>query len=217
MHRLAYKIGGIMAKSDEEKEQVTAHYSTLSDEELKQLAGVAWSLTDAGREVLQTELTRRLLQVDLATVPPPEGPSSNLVVLCRFRDTPNALLAKGFLESSGLQSYLIDETVIRMDWLWSNALGGIKLCVKSEDAEEAAALLKKNIPDTISVEGIGEIEQPVCPQCNSLNISYADMNKRVAYASLLVLGFPISLKHGRWECQECGHQWSPVDGTKQES
>ena len=52
-----------------------------------------------------------------------------------------ALLAKGSLESAGIECFLGDDNLIRMDWLWSNLLGGIKLRVRQEDALVASRLL----------------------------------------------------------------------------
>ena len=57
--------------------------------------------------------------------------STNSVTLRQFRDLPEALLAKGSLESAGIQVYLVDDNMIRMDWFISNLLGGIKLNVRA--------------------------------------------------------------------------------------
>jgi len=35
---------------------------------------------------------------------------------------------------------------VRMDWLWSNALGGIKLIVREKDAAEAERILSPRPP-----------------------------------------------------------------------
>lgn len=203
-----------MADFEEQERQAAERYSTLDDEALQRLAEEAWTLTDAGKQALQAELSRRGLKVDLALVRPPEDLPRNWVTLRHFRDMPDALLAQGFLESAGVESFLVDETTIRMDWLWSNALGGIKLCVKPEDAATAAQLLDQKIPEKFNVEGVGDYEQPRCPQCHSLDISYEDKDKRIAYAGLLVVGFPIPVQRGEWECQSCGHAWkAPYDSA----
>lgn len=44
-----------------------------------------------------------------------------LVTLEHFRDMPEALSAKGKLESAGIDSVLADGNLVRMDWLLSNA------------------------------------------------------------------------------------------------
>jgi hypothetical protein len=41
-----------------------------------------------------------------------------------------------------------------MDWLWSNAMGGIKLLVREGDAEEAERILREAQPE--KQEGHGE-------------------------------------------------------------
>ena len=43
-----------------------------------------------------------------------------------------------------------DDNVVRMDWLWSNALGGIKLLVREKDAPDAAKVL-----DALAQDGDG--------------------------------------------------------------
>jgi len=101
-----------------------------------------------------------------------------------------------------------------MDWLWSNALGGIKLCVKSEDSDVATQMLDQGIPEGFDVKGVGEFKQPSCPNCQSLEISSEDLNKPVAYTSIL-LGMPIPLSRRRWKCNSCGHVWRESDEAPQ--
>jgi hypothetical protein len=52
-----------------------------------------------------------------------------------------AWLAKSVLDSAGIECFLFDENVVRIDWFLSNAIGGIKLRVREEDVAAAAALL----------------------------------------------------------------------------
>jgi hypothetical protein len=119
---------------------------------------------------------------------------------------PEALLAKGLLESAGLESFLADETTIRMDWMWSNLLGGVKLCVNREDVESAIQILNQEIPDKFDFGGAEDFDQPRCPQCNSLEITYDDLNKPATYAALMA-GIPIQIKSRRWTCHACGYIW----------
>jgi hypothetical protein len=206
-----------MADPEENRKQVAQLYAGMSEEELKKLADDAWSLTEMGKDLLRAELERRGLDVALATAEVPAAQVSNAVILRKFRDLPEALLAKGFLESAGVESFLIDETTIRMDWLWSNLLGGVKLGVKPEDADTAAQILGQQIPDRFSVEGEGEFEQPRCPQCQSLEISFDDLNKPATYASTFLLGLPIQIPCRRWNCQTCGYIWDQTDEESKES
>ena len=206
-----------MADSEEKRKQVAQLYAGMSDVELNRLADTAWSLSDLGKELLRAELDGRGLKFEMTTAPagPPEDPLSS-VVLRKFRDLPEALLAKGALESAGLESFLIDESVIRMDWLWSDLLGGVKLCVKREDTEAAAQILDQEIPEKFSFEGTEDFEQPSCPQCQSLTISYEDMNKPATYAITFGLGLPLYIPCRRWNCQNCGYIWDQTDEPSKE-
>jgi hypothetical protein len=85
------------------------------------------------------------------TLQPPEnskleenGTLNKPVVLRRYRDMPEAFVAKSILDAAGIESFLQDDNVVRMDWLWSNAMGGIKLIVRERDAEEAEKILSQS-------------------------------------------------------------------------
>ncbi|NDQ58816.1 MAG: hypothetical protein GZ088_17275 [Acidipila sp.] len=135
----------------QERERLAAFYAGLNDEELRMLATQANSLTPSARGILQDEVSRRELQIELqdpASTPDHAEPA-NIVTLRRFRDLPKALIAKGVLDSAGIECRLGDENLIRMDWFLSNLVGGTKLWVNAEDASAAAALL-----DSSELEGI---------------------------------------------------------------
>jgi hypothetical protein len=135
-------------ESSEEKRRFISQYSSKSDEELLKLAVRSWELSDAAWDALEDELDRRGLEPPA----PEEVPrielleKRNLVLLRRFRDLPEALLAKGRLESSGLACFLADENMVRMDWFISNLLGGVKLLVAPEDFAEASRVLNDPAP-----------------------------------------------------------------------
>ncbi len=184
----------------------------MSESQLEKLADEAWSLTEMAREALKTELSRRKLGITLRDSAPEEEEASKIVILRQYTSAPEALVAKSALDSTGIESFLRDENTIRMDWFWSNALGGVKLCVREEDAEAAAALLEQSRPETFLAEGTGEYQQPHCPNCRSFDISFQELIKRVAYGSLFFswyTGLPalIPLKHHGWKCHSCGHAW----------
>ncbi|HET6142079.1 MAG TPA: hypothetical protein VFE02_01125 [Candidatus Acidoferrales bacterium] len=202
-----------MTNPENKRYQVSQLYARMSELELKALADDAWTLTETGNQALLAELARRGLNFQLATAAsaPTIAPSSNLVTVRKFRDVPEALLAKGFLESGGLESFLADETTIRMDWLWSNLLGGIKLCVNREDVEAAVQILNQEIPDSFDFGGAEDFVQPHCPQCSSLDITYEDLNKPATYAAAFLIGLPIQINSRRWNCQTCGYVWQKTE------
>lgn len=148
-----------------------------------------------------------------AELPDPAGESDSdaidtardMVAIRRFRDLPEALLAKGSLESAGIECALTDENMVRMDWLISNLLGGVKLHVTPEDAAAAQAILDLPIPEDFDVSGVGSYEQPRCPKCGSLDINFRETHP-AAYAGLLV-NLPLPLHRTAWRCQACNTEW----------
>ena len=135
-----------------------------------------------------------------------EYQNQRFIVLRRFRDMPDAFLFSSVLDSAGIECYLADENTIRMDWFWSNLLGRIKLCVRKADADEALSLLEQSVPEKFDVEGVGEYQQPRCPTCQSLKVSFRGLNKAVDYSRAILSG-PRPLHRSLWECDACGHQW----------
>ena len=139
--------------SEKAYEGFAAHYSQLSDGELLKLALESSDLSDPAWDALEDELERRHLEV-----PEPESPKitlpemRDLVVLRRFRDVPEALLAKGRLEASGIECFLGDENMVRMDWFISNLLGGVKLLVQPEDFSKASQILNEPVSDEFESE-----------------------------------------------------------------
>jgi hypothetical protein len=198
-----------MADSGSDKRRQLAEvYAGMTEGELRSLAGEAWSLTKIAKELLKVELTRRGIEIELNESPAEDANVDGLVTLRRFRDLPDAELAKSFLESTGIECFLRDDIAIGMNWGWSNALGGIKVCVRSKDAGAADQLLGE-IPDEFDVKGIGQYKQPRCPNCRSTNISLEDLDKPFG----LVIGLPTALtpKGHLWTCNSCGHEWPESD------
>jgi len=140
-----------MTTDDFEQADFAEHYSAMSDAELLTLALQPWALEDAAWDALEDELESRNLEVPEPELPPTISSleQRNLVMLRRFRDIPEALLAKGRLESFGIDCFLADENMVRMDWFLSNLLGGVKLLVDTEHFTEAAKILNESVPDHI--------------------------------------------------------------------
>jgi hypothetical protein len=57
------------------------------------------------------------------------------------------------LDSAEIECFLVDDNMARIEW--SNLVGGIKLCVKQEDAEAALDMLEQPIPEEFDVDGVG--------------------------------------------------------------
>ncbi len=200
----------------QEYRRLVEHYATLPDESLLQLAADRASLTEAANQALTEEMNRRNLQAVPPQPPEPTAPPAPLieengvVTIKQFRDLPAALFAKGALDSAGIECWLIDENMVRLDWFISNLLGGIKLQVHAEDSDAALEILNQEIPDGFDVEGVGPYEQPRCPKCGSVDITFEAINKPLAYGSAY-LSIPLPIPRNVWKCEACGVEWKEVD------
>src|SRR4051812_46895504 len=101
-----------------------------------------------------------------------------LVAISQYQNLYEALLAKGKIESAGIDCRLADDNLVRMDWFYSNAVGGVKLLVAEGELAEAQAVLNAPMPEEFSKEQVGShYTQPRCPSCGSLNISVIALNR----------------------------------------
>lgn len=73
-----------------------------------------------------------------------------LVTIRQFSDQSDALLAQGCLSASGIESFLTDANIARLEWPLSR---GMRLQVRADDAETAIALLT---PRPILAEPLAE-------------------------------------------------------------
>lgn len=196
--------------SERERQRLAELYGSMSDAELQNLAQDAGSLTEAALQALSQELHRRGLAVALVEpkISQEVLEQRELTIVRQFRDMHEALLAKGLLESAGIEGFLVDDNLVRLDWFISNLIGGVKLAVKAEDAEAAVEVLQQPVPGSFDVEGSGSYEQPRCPRCGSMDVSHmAGIDKRFALPALYAVSFPIPIPRDAWKCSSCGAQW----------
>lgn len=206
-----------MGQIDDQKERrrLAELYASLEEGELEEIAGDANSLTQAAREALRSEMLRREM-----LAPPPkevtetfgsaeaigsERETPGPVVIGRYRVLLEALMAKSILDSAGIESFLVDENLVRLGFHFA-LMVGIKLMVRAEDEETARKLLEKQIPEKFDVAGVGEYLQPRCPRCGSLDVGFDEIDKKGANAAV-ALGVPLAITRKGGTCHACGHEW----------
>ncbi len=223
---------------EQERRRLREFYRSQLDGELEKVAKQAYELTEIAREELRAELLGRGLAVELILEtpalpadlvptpkpgdPPPEEIDDSddhdgelefrpLVIIRRYLWLPDALLAKCSLDSTGIESFLSDENIVRIDWLWANLVGGVKLSVDLQNASAADEVLKQAIPTGFMVEGVGEYEQPRCPKCESLDVNFQEVAP-AAYLSLFLMPLPFS--RAAWRCHSCKAEWKDDEGVE---
>ncbi|MDW6004113.1 putative signal transducing protein [Vibrio mangrovi] len=128
-----------------------------------------------------------------------------MIVVARFSFPHEAHIAKASLDSAGIESYIADEYTVNTQWLYSDAIGGVRLMVAEEEAYEACQLLNSDFSESVESEAdVIEESKDICPHCGSSNLVVYTKGKRPAFLVFLLLGFPLFFyKHG-YKCNECG-------------
>jgi len=139
---------------EQERTRLAKAYAGQTDEELENVAAQGPDLTEVAREALRAELSKRGLYIGQLEEAAPTGADTaefrDLVTVRTFWTLAEAELAKGLLETTGIESFLFDENMGRLYWV--NVTRGVKLRVDTENAEEANRILDGNFPELGSSE-----------------------------------------------------------------
>jgi hypothetical protein len=136
-----------------------------------------------------------------------EGQSGEFATVRRYRDLSEAIVAKSLLESAGIPAWIRDENVARLEWQYSNLLGGLRLQVRADQESAAEAVLAQPIPETIAFSEQEKFEQPKCPTCGSMDITYEGASRGAALVSVTALSLPLPRGVTSWTCHACGARW----------
>jgi hypothetical protein len=139
---------------EQERARLAETYSHQTDEELESIAQQSDGLTDIALLALRAELTTRGLTQDLDEEPDPSLPEPefrDLTVVRSYWNLLEAELAKGALDAAGIESFLFDDNMVRMDWFNANAIGGVKIRVDPQNVAEANRILDECAANTAPV------------------------------------------------------------------
>ena len=191
-----------------EQNEYWARFAEMGEAELLEVAQDYESLTEHAQAALRAEFARRGMEAPLIEESDSdESEQRKLVTVRRYRDLSEAIVARGMLESAGIEVFLQDENLVRLDWQVSNFIGGIRLQVDEVDAKAALELLEQPVPESIPFAGWGEFEQPKCPQCGSVEITFEGAERAAAVAGLWTIGLPLPTGPKTWSCANCGARW----------
>jgi len=137
---------------------------------------------------------------------------SKFVTVGAYNNPIEAHLAKGRLEVEGIPAYLAHEHHVWANWVYSQALGGVKVQVLAENANSAASILDAHNKGEYeeSLEGVVPgVDENICPKCGSRKYQ-SKFPIGMILLVLLTLGlvsiiFPPRREHHT--CMECGYKW----------
>lgn len=155
--------------------------------------------------------------------------ADSLVTVATYWNVGDAEVAKNALDAAGIESFLDDENMVRINWLNANAVHGVKLRVRDEDADRAGEVLRE--PSTATGEEEDEELVPppgplVCGECGSANVFRRPrglyfvviaalavavgvaVNQTEAAFFIVVAAGVFALISNRWLCTDCGETWN---------
>jgi hypothetical protein len=172
-------------------EDMAAQYAQMSKTELMEVARSYDGLLEVAQGALRAEFARRGLEPPLVEEPD-ELEFRPIVTVRRYRDLMEAFLGRSLLESAGIQSWIADENLVRMDWFYSNMVGGMRLQVDEHDEAVALEILQEAAPRTITYGEEEVYVQPTCPKCGSAEVTMGDGTERGrSFLALYVLAIPV--------------------------
>jgi len=144
--------------------------------------------------------------------------SKNWVTVATFSQPVEAHLARTRLEAEGIRCIVADEFLVRVNWLLSNAIGGVKLMVPAWEADRARELLRPR-PRLVDVADeacpdAGAGDDLICPSCRSYDVYFHRFDRRVAGLFWLFAGFIVPWRSQKWVCKECGYEWKDRRGGR---
>lgn len=129
--------------------------------------------------------------------------TEKMVTIGSYSKPYEANMVKSQLESAGIPAFVADEYTIGMNWLYSNALGGVKVQVLESRASDALELLASEAESSTT----DDFAIATCPHCGSKN-TVVFLDKRSSFLSWALLGLPLFLPAKKKKCSDCNHRWS---------
>lgn len=124
----------------------------------------------------------------------------------------DAHIAKGLLESEGIPVFIAHENHIWANWVFSQALGGVKVQVLPENVENAKEILnslnKGEFEEALKLE-IPDIQENICPRCGSQKFKSRFPVGVIVFVILTLGLFSIIFPPRRENhtCLKCGQKW----------
>jgi len=131
-----------------------------------------------------------------------------LVTVRSYRDPIDAEIAKTRLEDAGIRAFVFDQYVVGIQWLYSRAIGGVKVEVEESDLDHAARVLGEDRSGDVAEEPGSVDPTELCPACGSPDAHRSRVQRNAAVISLLT-SLPFIVWRRRWVCDRCGHSWQP--------
>jgi hypothetical protein len=129
-----------------------------------------------------------------------------LVTVESYSTTFEANLVRAKLEAYEFHPTLVDAEAVNVNWLWSNALGGVKVQVPEPEAAEALQFLASEPSYEETPPDAAEATFAVCPRCGSQSTE-PFIDKRGSFLTWLIAGIPLLPTALKRRCLDCDCKW----------
>jgi hypothetical protein len=131
---------------------------------------------------------------------------SKNIPIATCSDTLEASMIQMELESSEINCELENEFTVGVNPLLANAVGGIKITVSIENAENASRVLAKHYENKAKEEAE---RAKICPRCKNNNGQSIKRPHWVGIITVLTLGaFSVFYAWPKYECPDCRNKWA---------
>jgi phage FluMu protein Com len=159
-------------------------------------------------------------------------------VVARFSTVGEAQSARSALEAAEIPVLIADEEMIALNWMYSNALGGVKLLVSAENLESSEEILKTAAeddpgePSQSAKESVPASRLPqTCPSCQSVNVARIPRLTLFVFAALVIYAGGVAVHQPELamagvaaaallaavapthRCTACGERWTSSDNA----
>ncbi|NBB78737.1 MAG: DUF2007 domain-containing protein [Verrucomicrobia bacterium] len=117
-------------------------------------------------------------------------------LIATYSKPEEAHLAASLLEGNGITVNVRDADTVGNYWMYSNAVGGVKIEVPDAEVDKAKEIL--NLPK----EANGLL---ACPHCGSGNVKMREMNLFTAIS--VAIGFMIPFASNKVDCMDCSESF----------
>ncbi len=124
-----------------------------------------------------------------------------LVTIRRYLWPHEAQIARSLLESEGIDAVVQDAHLAQIDWLYIQAIGGLRLQVAAADAAQAAAVLAA--VEAAPPAPAEEYDEGTCGSCGSRATERVVAGRTPTFLSWMVFGFPLWRPRTVWRCAAC--------------
>ena len=125
-----------------------------------------------------------------------------MITIARFSKIEEAYLLRLRLGAGDVDAFILDEYMIQMDWLISNAIGGVRVQIAEEDFERCKQILQEEPydPDAAVIT--------TCPYCQSEETERKEFTRRLSFLSMFIFGCPLPVAKNKFGCKICGESWN---------